>query len=531
MAIEDPKTVPTAWVPEAPDVDAPSTARSGEVAVEYPPTVSVEVPVAASPRHPAPMEDLDGATEVGSMAQFYSPPEVEGGEGSVRSGVVLAGKYRVERILGTGGMGVVVAAHHLQLDERVALKFLLPEALEQPILVTRFLQEARAAAKIKGEHVARVSDVGQLANGCPYIVMDYLEGLDLAAWLKQRGPLPVEQAVDFVLQACEAVADAHALGIVHRDLKPANLFCVRRSDGQYSIKVLDFGISKVTTPGAIGHGMTRTTAVVGSPLYMAPEQMQLSKSVDARVDIWALGVILFELVTGRPPFQSDALTDLAIKVYTEPTPSARALRLSMPAALDQVIATCLAKDRAARFANVSELAIALMDFGSKQAKISVQRVLGTLREAGLSGASLPMTGEHAASREHPASTSAPPAAPPAAAADASWGGTGSATKSGRPPLVALAVASMVAGLVVTGVLMSRSSRRSGGTVGASSWSPSLAAGPPIVDVGDLPTAPSSTASASASASAKLAPTWAAPVRPAISSPSPAPSSPPVAAPF
>jgi serine/threonine-protein kinase len=462
------------------------------------------------------------------MPQFYSPPAVEGGEGSVRPGVVLAGKYRVERILGTGGMGVVVAAHHLQLDERVALKFLLPEALEQPILVSRFLQEARAAAKIKGEHVARVSDVGQLENGCPYIVMDYLEGLDLAAWLKQRGLLPIEQAVDFVLQACEAVADAHALGIVHRDLKPANLFCVRRSDGQFSIKVLDFGISKVTTPGAPGYGMTRTTAVVGSPFYMAPEQMQLSKSVDARADIWALGVILFELVTGRPPFQSEALTDLAIKVYTEPTPSARALRPSMPAGLDQVIATCLAKDRAARFANISELAIALKDFGSKQAKVSVQRVLGTLREAGLSRASLPMTGEHAAS------TSAPPTAPPAAATGASWGATGSATgsatKSSRSPLVALAVASMIAGLTVTGVLMSRSSPHSGGAAGAPSWSPSLAAGPPIVEVGDLPTAPVSTGSASASASAKLAPTWAAPVRTATSSPSPASSTPPVAAP-
>jgi serine/threonine-protein kinase len=381
-----------------------------------------------------------------------------------------------------------------------------------------------------------VSDVGRLDNGCPYIVMDYLEGLDLAAWLKQRGLLPIEQAVDFVLQACEAVADAHALGIVHRDLKPANLFCVRRSDGQFSIKVLDFGISKVTTPGALGHGMTRTTAVVGSPLYMAPEQMQLSKSVDARVDIWALGVILFELVTGRPPFQSEALTDLAIKVYTEPTPSARALRPSMPAGLDQVIATCLAKDRAGRFANISELAIALKDFGSKQAKVSVQRVLGTLREAGLSRASLPTTGEHAASREHAASTSAPPTAPPAASTSASWGGTGSATqssatKSGRSPVVALAVASMIAGLVVTGVLMSRSSPRSGGTVGVSSWSPSLAAGPPIVEVGDLPTAPVASATPSASASAKLAPAWSVPVRPAINTPSPAPSTSPAAAPF
>ena len=137
------------------------------------------------------------------------------------------------------GIGVVVAAHHMQLDERVALKFLLPEALGNPEAVARFARKARAAVKIKSEHVARVSDVGTLPNGAPYMVMEYLEGGDLAAWLKQRGPMPVDQAVEFVIQACVAVADAHALGIVHRDLKPANLFCLRRSDGQLSIKVLE----------------------------------------------------------------------------------------------------------------------------------------------------------------------------------------------------------------------------------------------------------------------------------------------------
>ena len=173
-----------------------------------------------------------------------SPPDSGAG---VEPGQVLAGKYRIERVLGVGGMGVVVAAHHLQLDERVALKFLLPEALHNPEAVARFAREARAAVKIKSEHVARVSDVGQLENGAPYMVMEYLEGSDLSAWLHDRGALPFEQAVDFVLQAGEAIADAHALGIVHRDLKPANLFCVRRSDGQLTIKVLDFGISKLTT--------------------------------------------------------------------------------------------------------------------------------------------------------------------------------------------------------------------------------------------------------------------------------------------
>src|SRR3954465_531507 len=164
----------------------------------------------------------------------------------VHEGQILAGKFRIERVLGQGGMGVVVAATHLQLDQRVALKFLLPEALSNPEAVERFAREARAAVKIKSEHVARVADVGTLESGAPYMVMEYLEGSDLATWLQQRGKLPVEQAIEFVLQACEAIAEAHALGIVHRDLKPANLFVIQRADGVLAVKVLDFGISKAT---------------------------------------------------------------------------------------------------------------------------------------------------------------------------------------------------------------------------------------------------------------------------------------------
>src|SRR5580704_996551 len=211
----------------------------------------------------------------------------------VRVGEVLAGKYRVEGILGAGGMGVVVAAHHLQLDERVALKFLLPEALANAEAVARFDREARAAVKIKSEHVARVIDVGKLENGSPYMGMEYLDGSDLSAWLQKRGSPPIPQVVDFVLQACEAIAEAHSLGIVHRDLKPANLFCIRRPDGGLCIKVLDFGISKMSMLGDLH--MTGTTAVFGSPAYMSPEQMHASKDVDGRTDVWSLGVILYEL--------------------------------------------------------------------------------------------------------------------------------------------------------------------------------------------------------------------------------------------
>src|SRR6266542_4042743 len=180
----------------------------------------------------------------------------------VSEGDLLAGKYRVERVLGGGGMGVVVAAHHLQLARRVALKFLLPEACSQPGSVERFLREARSAAQIGSEHVARVSDVGTLETGAPYMVMEYLKGDDLSQVLKTRGRLPLQEALDYVLQACEAVAEAHAIGIVHRDLKPANLFLTQRADGSPLVKVLDFGISKATVVGDMaGAAVTATAAV------------------------------------------------------------------------------------------------------------------------------------------------------------------------------------------------------------------------------------------------------------------------------
>jgi serine/threonine-protein kinase len=379
-------------------------------------------------------------------------------DAGVHAGDVLAGKYRVERVLGVGGMGVVVAAHHLQLDEKVALKFLLPRAVYSEESLSRFLREARAAAKIKNEHVARVIDVGQLENKSPYMVMEFLDGSDLADWLRQHGAMSVEQAVDFVLQACEALAEAHALGIVHRDLKPANLFCVTKADGQLSIKVLDFGISKITTPGAPGHDMTKTTALMGSPLYMSPEQMQLSKGVDARTDIWALGVILFELLTGQPPFTAAAVTELAIKVANEPAPGLRSFRFDAPEGLEPIIATCLAKDRAARFQTVGELAIALREFGSRRARASVEAILGTLRKAGMSAPVLPPSGGFQVAARGSASA----VAGSAPNTSASWGQTASRTKSGRKALALIAVAAVVGITAVGGLLLVEGRRSSTG---------------------------------------------------------------------
>jgi serine/threonine protein kinase len=311
-----------------------------------------------------------------------SPPNADEAVTSVRPGDVLAGKYRVERVLGVGGMGVVVAAHHIPLDERVALKFLRPHALGNADAIARFIREARAAAKIKNEHVARVIDVGALEDGSPYMVMEYLEGRDLSAWLEHRGPMPIEQAVDFVIQAGEAVAEAHVLGIVHRDLKPANLFCIQRSDGQLAVKVLDFGISKVTQNGAGAHGMTKTNELMGSPYYMSPEQMQQPKGVDLRTDIWAFGVILFELIIGRPPFLSESIMDLAIKVATEPVPAMRSLRPEVPALLEAIVFKCLEKERRRRYENVAELAVALLPFASPRSKASVDRISGIVQSAG-----------------------------------------------------------------------------------------------------------------------------------------------------
>jgi serine/threonine-protein kinase len=289
----------------------------------------------------------------------------------IKEGEVLAGRYRVDRVIGVGGMGVVVAATHVVLGQRVAIKFLLPHALIHKVLVARFSREARAAVRIRSEHVARVLDVGELDSGAPYIVMEYLEGNDLHAMTQARGKLPVEEAVDYVLQACVAVAEAHSLGIVHRDLKPSNLFLVG-AHGIGTVKVLDFGISKMSVQGE--GDMTQSESVLGSPAYMSPEQMTSSRDVDSRTDIWALGVILYELIAGKQPFSGDSIPELCIAITQRTPPRLSDVCGAATPALNGVVMRCLDKDRTKRFASVLELAEALTGFGSHRSRLSIERI-------------------------------------------------------------------------------------------------------------------------------------------------------------
>jgi serine/threonine protein kinase len=238
--------------------------------------------------------------------------------GMVEPGEVLLGKYRIEKVLGAGGMGLVAAATHVGLNQRVALKLMLPgkagKAEEQR---ARFLREARAAVQLKSQHVTRVFDVGELPNGAPYMVMEYLAGRDLASVLAARGPMSIEDAVECVIQVCEAVGEAHSLGIVHRDLKPANLFLIEGPDGAPQVKVIDFGISKMKDEGV---ALTQQ-GVLGSPLYMSPEQIKDTAGVDGRTDVWALGVTLYELLTCSPPFSGETVVQVcALVLHGAPTP-------------------------------------------------------------------------------------------------------------------------------------------------------------------------------------------------------------------
>jgi serine/threonine-protein kinase len=291
----------------------------------------------------------------------------------VTAGTTIGGRFRIDHLLGAGGMGIVVAATHLELGHRVAIKLLQDEVAASPMAVERFLREARAVVQLRTEHVCRVMDVGRLETGAPYIVMELLEGSDLGRVVAKQ-PLPVATAVEYVLQAAVALAEAHAAGIVHRDLKPANLFVTRRPDGSSLIKVLDFGIAKaLTETGAL---LTHSHSVLGSPGYISPEQLHSARDVDVRTDIWALGVTLYQLITARLPFYRENATEMAVRIATdEPDP------IDVAPALRAAVLRCLEKEPAQRYPDVAALAAELVPFGGPSAPALAASVREVVRRS------------------------------------------------------------------------------------------------------------------------------------------------------
>jgi serine/threonine-protein kinase len=289
----------------------------------------------------------------------------QNGERLPRAGERIAGKYVVERVLKRGGMGVVLAARHAELAQPVAIKVLLPELAGDASMVARFLREGRAVSALRSDHVVRVHDVGRLEGGTPYLVMEMLHGSDLDRRVRKQGPLAWQEAVGYVMQVCEALVEAHALGIVHRDLKPSNLFLVDLPSGVTTVKVLDFGISKTNGLDAAmheGHAITTTEAVLGSPTFMAPEQLKSAKYVDARADIWSLGLVLYFLITGKLAFDAETLGAYLVKILQEEPIPVRSVRADIPEELAVIIHHCLEKDPDRRFQSAVDLRAALAPF-------------------------------------------------------------------------------------------------------------------------------------------------------------------------
>jgi serine/threonine-protein kinase len=295
------------------------------------------------------------------MAAESTPPP------PVNVGALIADKYRIVKLLAQGGMGSVFEAKHDDLGQRVAVKMLHRELVTRKDFVERFLREARIAARIRNEHVVRVFDVGT-HDGVPYMVMEYLQGTDLADLIETSGKQPLKDAVDYILQALAALIDAHEDGVVHRDLKPANLFIEQRSGRAHKIKVLDFGISKIAPGEDVNASITATRSLLGSPGYMSPEQIISTRNVDARSDVWSLGAILYELISGEPAFAGETIGEIFANIRERDLPPIRSRREDVPEALERVLVKALKRERDERYASARDFRNALMPFASIRAR-------------------------------------------------------------------------------------------------------------------------------------------------------------------
>jgi serine/threonine protein kinase len=289
-------------------------------------------------------------------------------EEDVPEGTLLAGRYRAEKVLGVGGMGVVVRVRRLQDATLHAFKLLRPSVARDETATARFLREAAAAKRITSPHVVTISDVGTLDSGVPFFVMEYLDGVTLERRLAERNRLPVTVACDLALQVCVGLAAAHKTGVVHRDIKPANLFLCRGAEGGAErLKIVDFGVSKLVEPEAEdGPRLTRTKTALGSPLYMSPEQMRSARSADARTDIWSLGAVLYRAVAGCLPFDAKSLPRLCVQVLEADFVPVRERSPELPSGLATAIERCLRAERDQRFGDVAELAAAIAPFAGSE---------------------------------------------------------------------------------------------------------------------------------------------------------------------
>jgi serine/threonine-protein kinase len=281
------------------------------------------------------------------------------------------GDYQVEHTLGVGGMGAVYAVRHYADSTPLAMKVLAAHFSKDTEVRGRFLREASTARALRSPHVVRVFETGVLDSGQPFMVMERLTGVDLDALLDVHGPMPLEFVLDVAIQVSEAMCEAHGLGIVHRDLKPANLFVTRRADGATRVKVFDFGISKNALWS--GPSLTQTRATLGTPSYMAPEQMRSSKSVDQRADLWSLGVTMYELLTGHLPFDAPSIGQLMARIMAEEPRDVRELRPDLPENIASIIDCCLKKEPDDRYPSARALMWDLQGLDDAEDEATVQR--------------------------------------------------------------------------------------------------------------------------------------------------------------